>query len=529
MIYLTLLGMSKLYKHIQAHLQLISIFVGGMFVAAWTILRFLTERSIFDLVGQQVLAQSFLKDGFLDASVGATHYIVKLFLVYIPFHVSSIDPRWALILMTLLINIAAYVAIFFAIKSILRSFNIFRPKIFYIAMMWFATCAGSIFWIEFANSRNLEVAAGLWTIALGLIFMKSPSIKRGLLWMFVATLAFFMDPLQVYMTGLPLLIYLAVAELLPKPRTSWKKRVSAVVAVLGGSYILAKILLAIIVVTTGVIVISDSSSALGVSNTIGHLGASIKGQAVANIRLVAGIVGDGGRLRQALALLAVLSALGVWTSYAVRKKINVRFTVFVLIFSFMIQAIYFLSGQSVNGDTSRYLIMFAPMVVLVIASLPLTKLSRIVLVAIGVFTMSSGVFLGVSVVRAWPDRFANDQSLASVAEFVAVHGEARFYAGMDTAIPTMYYYPSATILPLACSSNGLERASTFYPKGSFEKYQSKSSALIGIIFDAQGNITNYPNICDKDYIIKRYGQPQQTQTTKSGQQILFYGAKSVSF
>ncbi len=492
-------------------------------------LRFASERSIFDLVGQQVLAQSFLRDGFLDASVGATHYLVKLFLVYIPFGISSLDPRWSLIIMTLLINIAAYIAIFFAIKSILRTFDLLRPKIFYVAMVWLAASAGSIFWIEFANSRNLEVAVGLWTIVLGLNFIKNPNVRRGVMWLSIATLAFFMDPLQIYMTGLPLAIYLIVVELLPRLANSWKKHVGSVIAILGGAYVCSKVILAIVVATTGTVVISDSSSALGTSNIIMHLSGAIKGLVIADVRLVAGVVGDGGRLRQGLALLAVLFALFVWVAYAVRKKVSRKLVAFVLIFSCVIQGIYFLSGQSLNGDTSRYLIMFAPILVLVISSLPMTRLSRAALLMIAIFVTVTGLFLSLSLLRAWPERFTKDRPLATVAEFIQGESQTRFYASMDTALPVTYYYPSTTILPLRCSPSGLERSATFYPKGSFDTYQSKSRAQVGIIFDAEGNITNHPNVCNKDDVIKRFGQPQQIQMIAGGQLILFYDAGRVSF
>ena len=71
--------LSKIKEFLKNHYLIVTLFFSSTIVVLWTLLRFWTERSIFDLVGQQVVAREFLENGFMDATLGATHYIVKIF------------------------------------------------------------------------------------------------------------------------------------------------------------------------------------------------------------------------------------------------------------------------------------------------------------------------------------------------------------------------------------------------------------------------------------------------------------------
>ena len=74
--------MESATEWLRRHYILIGVFSGGGMIILWTLLRFWADKSIFDLVGQQLLARTFIQDGSMDATVGATHYILKMFLIY---------------------------------------------------------------------------------------------------------------------------------------------------------------------------------------------------------------------------------------------------------------------------------------------------------------------------------------------------------------------------------------------------------------------------------------------------------------
>ena len=526
--------MKSITEWLRKRYMLIMVLSGSGMIILWTLLRFWADKSIFDLVGQQLLARMFMQDGSMDAVVGATHYILKMFLIYMPFEVLPIDPRLSLVLMTLLINVGSFIAILFAIRSILCSLKMFRPGIFTIGMLWLASIAGSVFWIEFANSRNIEVAAGLWVIALGLKYLAKPSIRLGVVWLTVCFVAFLMDPLQVYMTGVPLLAYMVIVEL--RRRLSDRenfdfRKIISIVLILAFGYLLARLALEGIELLSGVRVIDDRSSAGSPSSLSGHLFEAFKGVAIANIRIFAGYVEDGGRLRRVIALLSIVSVVAAWALLVIRKKIKGNVVLLVCIFMAAIQSIYFLSGQSLNGDTSRYLIMAAPILIIVIATLPKIKITNYMAGLVSFAIAVNCIFLLGAVIKAWPDRYTQDKQLGVVANFVDGKSSerVRFYGSMDTALPTTFYYPNAKILPLSCASDGLARAKTFYPKSSYDRYQSEDAKFSAIILDAGGGISNYPNVCNEAAATRQLGKPLYKENISGGATVLYYDPSSLQF
>lgn len=510
----------------------VSLVIGSVLVTAWTLLRFWTERSIFDLVGQQVLARTLLDLGLIDATVGATHYITKIFLVYIPFELLGIDPRISLILMTLLINIGAFVAMALAIRSILRQLRVSSSPGLAVGLVWLASTAGSIFWIEFANSRNIEVAAGLWTIALGLRFLNHPGVASGIQWLILAAITFFMDPLQIYMTGLPLLAYFAIALAAQHNRSNWREGTAtfgAAAAALLGAYVLARMLLAVIVGATGITVISDTDSVLGLASVLGNIGEAIKGSVTSNVRIFAGYMEDGGRLRQVVAILGLGLALAIWTISVARRKITKSAVVFVLVFMVSIQVAYLASGQSINGDTSRYLIMAAPIIVIAIASISPSRLRHIALSGMFIVVLANTAYLLSVLPSAWHDRFSNDERLSVVAQLVGNSSNTTFYSSMDTALPAMFYHPGHTVLPLGCSEHRLTKSQTFYSSSAFDTLQARPAQYAAIILDGGDQITNHPSVCTRVDIEQQLGPPTLVKELSDGTRALYYPRQTIRF
>ncbi|RWZ78388.1 MAG: hypothetical protein EOT05_01340 [Candidatus Microsaccharimonas sossegonensis] len=522
----------RLLELAQKHYLLITLIPGILLIACWTVVRFWSSKTIFDLIGQQVLAQTLLKDGSMDGTVGATNYILKLFFVYIPFESLHIDPRLGLILMTLLINIASFLLIVFAIRSIARTLNVFHKGMFVVAMIWFASLAGSILWIEFANSRNIEIAAGLWLVAIGLKLRGTIRLSLVIGFLAVTVTAFFMDPLQIYMTALPLLIFCTITASIRVYRhteCNILKRTGWIALLLIVGYVLAKALLAGVEAVTGIRVIDGQSSYLGITN-LTQLIDGLKGLGKANIRLFSGYVDDGGRLRQIVALAGALWVTTVWIISAIKKKIPVEFALFVTIFITFIEAIYLLSGQSLTGDTSRYLVMVIPVFILLIASLSSRdNMKRLAAFALAVVVIYNTITLGGLLLVASRSAYSQDEPLSQIAALVINNKDVTFYGSMDTALPTMYYYPDTAVLPLSCSDMKLARARMFYPNSSFDKYQAISTKFKAVILDNGKVITNYPSICGEKSVKKQLGTPIRQSMTSNDFTVLYYPSNSFQF
>src|SRR5581483_9200512 len=142
----------------------ITFYIGSIFVTIWTLLRFFTQQSVFDLVSQQIIVHQWLHGSLSVAHVGQTAYIPKMLLIYIPLDVLPVPPRLKLIICTIVINITTFVLIAVLLKKILQAFKVKVTNSLDIGLIWISMIAGSVFWIGIINSRNIEVAGGLLLI-----------------------------------------------------------------------------------------------------------------------------------------------------------------------------------------------------------------------------------------------------------------------------------------------------------------------------------------------------------------------------
>jgi hypothetical protein len=198
----------KLAGFLVTNGRLMALSVGSLLVIIWTIARTLAPPATFDLYGQQVLTHQWLH-GFHDyALIGITHYLLKMGLLYAPLDILPGDPRLKLLLLTAGVNLVTFIVIFVLLEKILQLFKLRPGLIFYVAMVWSASISGSIYWIQYTNSRNLEVAGGVLLIFLSLKYWLHP-YRRLLMGLgIVATILLFSDTLQTYMTLLPLIVFL---------------------------------------------------------------------------------------------------------------------------------------------------------------------------------------------------------------------------------------------------------------------------------------------------------------------------------
>ncbi|MDB5167048.1 MAG: hypothetical protein JWN26_193 [Candidatus Saccharibacteria bacterium] len=511
---------------IRVHASFLTLILGSSIITAWTFLRFFTKPIIYDLLGQQVLASQWLH-GFIGGSVTApTNYILKIFFVYMPLSALHVDPKIALIVTTIIINIVTYVCLFFLIRQILTVLHVKISSFFYLAMLWVATAAGSLFWIQFSNSRNIEVVGGVWLLLLGLRFMKEYSTKLLVGISILATVLFFADPLQIYMTAASLLIYAIVMILQKRFR------------LINGAQLLSSLIVAFCVATLLTLVINHllSITFANISTfnqyilTLSHPLQAAKETLLANVHFVSATY-DTGRVSQLINLmiigLAIISTLYV----AFRKKLSTHAIIFIAVLVVVIELVYFASGQALQGgDTSRYLVMLiVPLVILLSFSTYLTGQIRNLakgFIAIGLFV--NICLLGHALTILPTHQLPGESHVVSIINYLNAHSFTYGYASIDTSIPASYLYPdSKQLLPLGCSGSTLVKDSLFYDRAAYAHIEAMPSQNVVIFLDAN-SITNAPNVCSQDDIFSQFGQPNKIDETSDHSTVdIFYSASRI--
>lgn len=491
------------------------MFLGSIFVAVWTLLRFFTTSTTYDLVTQQLLAHSWLHGYTGYISLGPTNYLLKIFLLYMPVDLLPGSPRFKLIVLTILINIVTFLLLFYVLRKILAEFRVVSETAYFGAMLWLTSIAGSVFWIGYANSRNLEVAGGMFLVWRALRILRRPTKNNIIGLAVLAGLLFFADSLQLYMVALPLIVYSVLLVFYKK--VSWQ-RVLILIGIFGFGF-MASIILNIGAQhllnftvskpeTSGIVInVSDFAQA-GVN--------AIK----STVRQFAGSA-DAGRGREIINLLFLSTGAIAFIVATVRRKIPLRFALFIGTFLVINELVYIASGAALQSDTSRYLIMLGPIIVLALSSIGfLYKQSKIPYIFVVVTIVINGFFLSQALVKNWDISFPKDSHLQSVARYLNNHSYAYVFASMDTSAPLAYYggISQANLFPVACSNSRLVHAIAFR---STKIIETTNSELIPIILD-HTEIVNAPNICRQQDITVQFGLPTSIETTNDGSAVLIY-------
>lgn len=505
---------------LNKNIFLITAVLGSLIVTCWTIYRFSTKPIIFDLVGQQLLTSHWLSGHIDGSTVAPTNYVLKMLFIYAPFELAGIPPSISIIAMTLLLNVATFLILMIVMRKILDLIGIPRSTLFYVAMLWFASISGSIFWIQFANSRNIEVAGGLLLIYLGLRFLLRPSRRQIIILAVLCSLLFFADPLQLYMTAASLIVVGFIWAVKEKTTT---KRLLLLLATIGVGFV-AQLLFVFMAKNIFSIEFFNVSSLQQSIAILREPVLVLKELAISNVRLVVG--GDSFPLIHKAINLLFLCSLVLSLGYlAVKKKITLSMAALPFATVVVVEMVYVLSGQVLSGgDTSRYLIMVAPMLVILISMNVLLR-DRLRMIAtglVGCVVVLNIAFLLMAFTQVKSVGFVNQQHLSTSIEYLKNRNLSYAYASMDTALPASYLYGSSkhSLLPLSCSDK-LAPSHLFYDKAAFHELQGKNVDYIAIILDGQ-TINNYPNTCSTEKIITQLGTPDRIDQTQDGSSVLIY-------
>lgn len=515
---------TRVLGSLQRHATFSTYGFGSFIISAWTLLRFFDQRMVFDLVGQQVLARQWVHGHLSGATIGPTNYILKMLFLYVPMNVLPGSPRLKLILLTLVINIATYICIGLLLQRILHLFGGKAGIYGRAALLWLAVLAGSVFWIQFSNSRNLEVVGGLLLVERSLQFLQKPSRNLGVVIAGLAAVLFFADSLQIFMAAVPAVVY---AVLLASKRRKLLRPASYLAAVLLAGFIGSRLLVS---AAEHIFLVHFLSGRAPASSwSVVGVWHSLYGTLAGFGHLFAG-ASDGGRLREAVNLL-LAGLLAVSLIYAaIRRYIPKRLALFTAVFIGVDSLVYIASGQAILAGTSRYLIMTAPIAILAVSSLALAArrerwLHGVLMAAMGSTLLLNVIMLGHSLAQRWDTRFPLDAHLYSVQRFTSQRHYKVIYASMDTALPLDYLTNTASYLPLACDDSQLVNNRLFFDSSAAMKAQYHSQALVPVVLDGQ-QITNNPSVCSASAIINQLGTPKQTATTDDGSLVLLYSPQS---
>lgn len=453
------------------------------------------------------------------AHMGQTAYVPKMLLLYVPLDLLPGSPRLKLILITLAINIATFILLGMVLERILREFGVRIGGAFYAGLLWLSTIAGSAFWIEFANSRNLEVVGGLFWIYLGLRYLRYATRRRALALVAVGGLVFFSDPLQLYMSAVPLLVY-ALAMAVTKH--VGRKTTAQLLGITVAGYLVARLLF--VLAGHGLrLSFSDTGNVSTPPLSLVWIEHSVQGAAKAFLSLFAGAA-DAGRGRELTNLAFVLLALVITAYTFIRKLAPKRLGALVTSIGIVDIVVYVASGQAVQGAaTNRYLIMLAPVVMLALATVHIPKNIRAGATSVAVAVIGINVLaLGLALERHWNTGFPQDAHIASTYRYATLHPKFQLYASTDTAMPLLYLYhlPAAADLPLGCLVGRLTRTH-FSMDGTFARAAASPSTTAALVFD-DSVITNAPNICTPDSVIAQFGSPLQADRTDDNSIVLLY-------
>lgn len=508
-----------------ARQRLLVYSLGSGLVTIWTLLRFFTQQTIFDLVSQQVVVHQWLQGVVTPAHMGQTAYVLKMLLLYVPLDLLPGSPRLKLILITIAINVATFVLLGLVAEKILQEFGIRTRQMFYAALLWVAVIAGSVFWIEFANSRNLEVVGGMYWVYLCLRYLRKPNVALAIGMVAFGGVLFFEDPLQLYMIATPMLLY---AGIVAARKRQYRRAGTALLGITTGAYLLARLLF---IVAGQVLKLSftDTGQASAPPLSLAWLAHSLVGLAQASVSLFSGAA-DAGHFRMItnISILAVILTAVVYTF--VRQLVPQRLILLGACVTIVDALVYIASGQAVQGAaTSRYLIMLAPILILTTAAVPIPRRWRLPIGATAAVLMAFNMaVLSMSLGTHWNTSFPRDAHLESVYRYLRSHPTPYAYASIDTSMPVLYFHtvPAEQLLPIGCLA-GRAVQTHFSMNTTFRESPGSPGAPAAIILDGS-TIANAPNVCTAATLAKQFGPPSAVQRTDDGSLVMLYTQSQIS-
>jgi hypothetical protein len=504
---------TKLFRLVERNARILTLGLGSLVVTIWTVLRHITNGVNFDIVGQIGLADQWLQGIHGGAVLGQTNYLLKIPFYMLANGLHYLSPMGRLLFFALLFNAATYIFIFVLVERILRLENVQDRHWFYVAMVWFASIAGGVYWLEYANSRNLETAAGVWLVYLTIRYLKMPRRATAILLAATGSIVFFADPLQLYIIGGGIVLYILGRWALRRTRQNGQLALNvggAILAALIGAKILRALSIRFLPVQY-----------LAVPPTHHNLDVHTIGLALQTIVVNTFNIFDAAALkkpigpntiREFINFVVLLAIISLILYVLTHRKVLKPSGVLLLCIMAADYGAYAASKQILEPNTSRYLIMVPIMAIIFVAIYaPQVKFQQTEKIKYGwlAATALSCLFLLGGIVKSWPERHAKDHHIYQTLAFLEHYNFPYALGSHELGVTTTYFAErTTTVLPVSCTQNNhLHAINLFYDTAAFNGLKHYVGKVPIIVTDA--SIASGVDHCDTENVVTILGAPQQ--------------------
>ncbi len=499
-------------RWVEHHQTILTATVGSAIVAVWTVLRHITNGINFDVVGQIGVAAQWTHGLHGGAVFGATNYLLKMPLYALMNATDWIPPVVRILLLALICSAGAYLLIYFILRKIARLYRVKNFMLLNLGMLWLAVIMGRVFWVDYANSRNLEVAGGLAVLYLVFhLWEKGTTWRRSIGVVGLATLVFFADPLQLYIIG----VGMGAAAVVFALRRNGDERRRAMFSggILVVSAVLSRILawLSTVILPVSYLEPPKTSPTLGVDT----LTAIIQNSATSTLRIFDINVFSKALSVNSLRQLGGMLLLGLAVYILIRyrraaPKQPVRVLVWLIIWNY---AVYAASGNALMAMTERYLVMVPLLVVLLLGLygdvLQPVSLRRLAPLWLAVIVLSGSLLAG-AIVLQWPNRYHLDQPMFKLADFARTERYDFIVTSRGLAIPGNYYAGyETTVVPTMCvDDTHIVATNLFYDQAGYAGKLGRTDGTVAVVLPDEGVISD-PFHCTSTVILTQLGTPDR--------------------
>lgn len=521
---------TRVHAWVVKKARIISLLGGTAVVILWTLIRHISNGVNYDVVGQIGLAQQWAHGYMAGTQLGATNYIFKIPVYILVNTLDFITPMDRLLLLAVVFNVATFILLFILCEKIMNLYEIKRRSWLYLAMAWLATIAGNVFWVDYANSRNLETVGGVLFIYLVLKYMKKKQPSTLALLAITGSIVFFADSLQFYVCGVGVCLF-ALGHLLYR-RT--KANVLQALAIIGSTVVgylgsLGLFQLATKFLHVTFFAAPNTQPALTLPNFV----ETLLGMATSTLKIFGADFLERpyafNSIRELLNAV-VLVLLIVLLFKLVRNMQRYAASVLVVAIIAVNYLVYVASGQVMQWETSRYLIM-APLLTSVLLALNSDKLRgryrlKLQYAWLLIIVVSSVMLLGALAV-SWPDRHSKDTHIGTTLSFLQQQDFRYALSSREVGITTSYFgQGKVVVLPMGCGADHtLEPTNLFYDNAMFKglyDYNQEIPVIIptnGVKFGA--------NTCTQNDVMRQFGIPKREIPISEVGTALVYNANSL--
>jgi len=501
-----------LRQWLYRHISLFTLLFGSTAVTIWTVLRTISNGVNFDVVGQVGVAQQW-SDGLRGGvQLGSTNYVLKMPIYWLVNHISVLTPHARLFALALGFNLITFWLLFMLMHRLRKLFLVEDKLWLSLALIWLTTIAGNVFWMDYANSRNLEVVGGLYVLYLAMKLSRQWRRRTLVLLFVVAAIVFFADPLQWYVCGASIILY-ALGRLIrahEKPDVRYSVSLIGVIlaAVVGakGLQMLLKHLLRV-----------SFLPAPTTPNVLSNLGAVMHAVATSTLEIfdadfVHGTLGVNTG-RQILDGVVAVGVLTLLIGLLMRMRLTRSYGIWLLVTGIGVNyLVYMAGGEALIPDTHRYLIMVPLLLIMMIAAsgdrLQTARSRRRLGLGWAVLSVIAVVMLAGAVVINWPTRFSKDAHIRAMISFMDSQHFDYALAPRETGITTTYFSRDRLhVLPMGCATDHLMPTNLFYDSAAFEGVEHYPGEVPILL---QSNAISFGNtVCTRTAIIEEFGIPQR--------------------